>query len=160
MKSLLIVGAGGYGHLVREIAESKGYERIAFLDDNNPNAIGATKEAAKYTDYEYAIVAIGEPEIREYLFQIVSKTHKMVSLIHERAVISPSAMIGDSVVIEANAVVGANACVGKGTYINACAVVGHDAKVGDFCQIDCNSAVATNAIVPDKTKVESCTLYK
>lgn len=33
MKSLLIVGAGGYGQLVKEIAELNDYEKIDYLDD-------------------------------------------------------------------------------------------------------------------------------
>ena len=36
MKSLLILGAGGYGQLVKEIAEILGYRKISFLDDNLP----------------------------------------------------------------------------------------------------------------------------
>ena len=32
-KSLLIVGAGGHGKVVKEIAEALGYNKIAFLDD-------------------------------------------------------------------------------------------------------------------------------
>ena len=31
-KSLLIIGAGGHGRVVKEVAEALGYDRIAFLD--------------------------------------------------------------------------------------------------------------------------------
>ena len=34
MKTLIIVGAGEFGMLVKEIAELLGYEKIDFLDDN------------------------------------------------------------------------------------------------------------------------------
>ena len=40
MKKLLIIGYGGHGKVVREIAEDIGYTDIAFLDDNNNEAIG------------------------------------------------------------------------------------------------------------------------
>ena len=38
---LLIIGAGGYGQLVREIAElTEEYEQIDFLDDAYEEAVG------------------------------------------------------------------------------------------------------------------------
>lgn len=37
---LLIVGAGDHGRIISEIAEDLGYEKVAFLDDNSPQAIG------------------------------------------------------------------------------------------------------------------------
>lgn len=39
MKSLLIIGAGGHGQVVKEIAQDLGYERIDFIDDSNSHAI-------------------------------------------------------------------------------------------------------------------------
>ena len=33
MKSLLILGAGGFGHMIKETAQALGYEEIVFLDD-------------------------------------------------------------------------------------------------------------------------------
>ena len=40
-KNLLILGAGQYGQVAKEIAEETGYfDKIAFLDDNSEQAIG------------------------------------------------------------------------------------------------------------------------
>lgn len=33
MKSLLILGAGGFGRMVAETAQALGYEKVVFLDD-------------------------------------------------------------------------------------------------------------------------------
>ena len=33
MKKLLIIGAGGFGHMIKETAAELGYEEIVFLDD-------------------------------------------------------------------------------------------------------------------------------
>ena len=33
MKSLLILGAGGFGHMIQETAMQLGYEKVSFLDD-------------------------------------------------------------------------------------------------------------------------------
>ena len=34
MKSLLILGAGGFGRMVKETALALGYEKVLFLDNN------------------------------------------------------------------------------------------------------------------------------
>lgn len=38
--NLLIIGAGGHGKVVVEIAVDFGYEKIDFLDDDSPEAVG------------------------------------------------------------------------------------------------------------------------
>ncbi len=68
-KNLLIVGAGIYGVVAKEIAESMGcFEKIAFADDNaktTPNGIsviGTTKDIENLVcDYYNVVVAIGNP---------------------------------------------------------------------------------------------------
>lgn len=40
MKSLLIIGAREFGHLVKELAELQSYEKIDFLDDDSEIAVG------------------------------------------------------------------------------------------------------------------------
>lgn len=47
-KNLLIIGAGQYGALAKEIAEvMKCFEKIDFLDDNSELAIGKISEMEK-----------------------------------------------------------------------------------------------------------------
>ena len=46
MEKLLILGAGRYARVVREIAEeSNRFAEIAFLDDYKPNVIGKLSDA-------------------------------------------------------------------------------------------------------------------
>ena len=103
MKSLLIVGYGGYGQVVKEIAAMQGYDRIDFVDDNNPQAVGTTEQIEQLeTQYDGSIVAIGNPELRKLFFE---RLKNPVTLIHPSAVISDSASIGAGCVIESGAVV-------------------------------------------------------
>lgn len=39
MHALLIIGAGGHGQVVAEVASACGYDKIDFLDDQNKCAI-------------------------------------------------------------------------------------------------------------------------
>ena len=64
---LLTIGAGGYGRLVKEIAELTGFSKPDFLDDNSPLAVGKIDELEKIEDkYDGSIVAIGKyKDLRE-----------------------------------------------------------------------------------------------
>lgn len=157
MKSLLIVGAGGYGQVVKEVAESE-YQHIDFLDDNHPEAVGRIDALERIQNrYDGVIVAIGNPTIRKRVFQLIEKP---VTVIHHKAVVSESAKIGPGCVIEANCVVNSNAVIKEACFVCAGAVVNHDAVVNGFCQIDCNAVVEFKAAVPESTKVESCTVFR
>lgn len=158
MRSLLIVGAGGYGRLVKEIAALCGYDRIDFLDDNDPDSVGGIRDLEGIQDrYDGCVVAVGNPDVRE---RAAGAVRKLVKIVHPTAVISPSALVGDGCVIEANAVISAHARIGRASYLCAGAVVNHDAAVSDYCQVDCNAVVASGAAVPEKTKVHSCTVWE
>lgn len=153
----MIVGAGGYGQVVKEIADSE-YHNIDFLDDNHPEAVGRIDALERIQNrYDGVIVAIGNPTIRNRVFQLIEKP---VTVIHPRAVVSESAKIGPGCVIEANCVINPNAVIKEASFICAGAVVNHDAVVNGFCQIDCNAVVESNATVPEGTKVESCTVFR
>lgn len=156
---LLIVGAGGYGHLVKEIAELTGrYGQIDFLDDANENAVGKLCELKNIQEsYDGCVVAIGNPVVREKVFR---EMERPVSVIHPDAVISNSAEIGKGCVIEAGTVINTGAKIKDCTYICAGAVVNHNAVVSEFCQIDCNAVVSSGTCVPEGTKLESCSVWK
>lgn len=65
MKRLLILGAGGHGQVVKEIAEASGYDTVAFLDDKAPDAIGKMNEAPYLApNYDGVIIAIGNNALR------------------------------------------------------------------------------------------------
>ncbi len=66
MMNLLIVGAGQYGMVAKEIAESmRCFDRTDFVDDNSPTAIGKIVDIEKlFHDYDSAAVAIGNSDLR------------------------------------------------------------------------------------------------
>lgn len=157
MESLLIIGAGSYGMLVKEIASLVGYKTIVFLDDMNPCAIGTIGALEDVQEkYDGAIIAVGNCEIRE---KLLGQVLHPVSLIHPHAWVSPSAVVGKACVIEAGAVVNAYTEIGDSCFVCAGAVVNHHAVIESYCQIDCNAVVESMARVKRKTKVESCSVY-
>ena len=157
-ENLLILGAGQYGMVVREVAIATGeYEKIDFLDDVNPIAIGAIDTYGDFmSEYRYAFVAIGNSKVRSELLSKLENTgYELPVIISPKAYVSYSATIGGGSIVEPMAVVNTGATIGRGCLICAGAVVNHNAVVEDCCQIDCNATVSARANVSTETKVQS-----
>jgi len=161
-KKLLILGAGQYGRLARETAEATGcFDRIDFLDDNSVLAVGKLADYELLAgSYDSAFVAMGNPQLRkDWLERLERKGYDLPVLIHPRAYVSPSAVLGKGTIVEPMAVVNSEAVVETGGLLCAGSIVNHNARVMPVCQIDCGAVVASNAVVPEKTKVHSGTVY-
>lgn len=161
-KNLLILGAGQYGQVVRETAEAMGcFDKIDFLDDNSPLALGNLADYEMLQqEYSCAFVAMGNPQLRmQWLDRLEQAGFELPVLIHPKAYISPSAVLGKGTVVEPMAVVNTGAVVEAGGLLCAGCVVNHNAHVMPVCQIDCGAVVASNAIVPEGTKVPSSSAF-
>jgi len=161
-RNLLIIGAGGYGQAVKDLAEKSGrFPRIEFLDDNSPLAIGKISEGEKFIEeFPFAIIAIGNSETREKLFHGFCKLgFQFVNIISEHSHIASSAKIGKGCVIEPNVSVGANSVIGNCVFLCAGSVAGHDSIIRDMCQIDYNAVVSVGTEVPWRTKVTAGSVF-
>ena len=160
-KNLLILGAGQYGQIAKEIAESMGcFEKISFLDDcygeeNKKNGliVGKLSDYGKLVaEYPYVVVAIGCSDLRlDYIRKLQGECFHVVTLISPKAYVSPSAQIMCGSIVEPLAVINASARVAMGVYVCAGAIVNHNSFVGDGCTLQCGSIVPANALVLAKT---------
>lgn len=157
---LLILGAGGHGKVVKETAMAMGcFEKVDFLDDNSPEAIGKCKDYKRY-DYEYVFVAIGNNNLRKkWLDEITKDGYKIPSIIHPTAYISPSALIKEGVVIGARAVINTNAVIEKGCIISVGALIDHDCYVDGYSHIDIGAIVKAESKVSTLTKIDAGMAY-
>ena len=164
---LLIVGAGVYGLVAREIAEGMGcFEKIAFLDDSAKGGAGLdvvggiSDIEALAPEYKNAVVAIGNSAFRlELMERLRVAGYNIPSLISPMAYVSPSAKIGAGVFVEPMAVVHCGCEICDGCIISAGAVVNHKSVCHPGCHIDCNGTVAGNEVVPPGTKVPSGAVF-
>ena len=145
---LLIIGAGEYGQLVKEIARNK-YPVIDFLDDDSQTVVGKINDMAKYLLEYDVIVAIEDSEKRAELFNRLEVLgFRIATIISPRSYVSKSAVIEAGCVIEPMSVVHFGARVRRGTFVCTGAVVNHHAFVDEFCQINCNAVVGADVEVP------------
>lgn len=167
-RSLLIVGAGMYGAVARDIARELGcFDRVSFADDratvtaSGDEVVCLSSDVATLREYGSVAVAIGNPDVRLSLIERLTLVDgvEVVSLISPRAFVSPCAAVGTGCVIEPMAVVSAGAELGKGCLVCAGAVVNHFAVCEEGVQVDCNATVAGGVRVPRGTKITSNTVF-
>lgn len=155
MKNLLIIGAGQYGMVAKEIAESmKCFGHIDFVDDGCSSAIGKVSDIEKLIhEYDAAVVAIGNSELRLNLIKRLCEIgYEVPTLIHEKAYVSPSAKIGFGSFIEPMAVVHTGVVVETGCIISAGVILNHNSIVREGSHINCGSVVAARAEIKAATR--------
>lgn len=144
--NLLILGAGGQGQVVKELAQNISiFRKIDFLDDNpdNPNAIGKCNECAKFVEeYPIAIPSVGSCDLRmKWIDMLVREGFIIPTLIHRTAIVSPSAKIGYGTVVEAKVTIGANSNIGYGCIISSGATIDRNVNIPDGTHVDCGTIV-------------------
>ena len=130
MKRLVILGSGGYGRTVYDIAEQLGYS-ITVLDDSDKEHPLDSFSHYISDDIEF-IPAFGNNEFRlEWLERIEKAGGKPATLIHPSAYVSPNAHVFDGCIILPGAIINTGTRIGKGCIINLGATVDHDVLVED-----------------------------
>ena len=161
-KNLLILGAGGHGKVVKEIAEALGYTNIDFLDDNSTEAIGKIADSKAYiSQYPEAFVGIGNNKFRgELLNRVEQEGFAIPVLIHPTAYISKSATIEKGTVVEPKAIVNANSKVGRGCIISVGSIVDHDVVLENCVHVNAGAVCKAGSFVVKETKLEAGQVMK
>lgn len=149
MKTLYIVGAGGHGRVVADIARLNGYDDIRFLDDaEHPDlkeryVLVGTTQLLSQLPPGAVFIAVGDNYMRERLFrQAEAMSWQLPSLVHPKAVVANSVVLGKGVVVMAGAVVNPDAVIEDGCIINTGATVDHDDRIGAFSHVSVGAHLA------------------
>lgn len=127
MKAIAILGAGGHGKVVADLASLNGFTRIDFFDDKTKrgtmigpwSVVGTVDDAfSQQSTYHSLIVGVGDNKTRAKLLERIP-TQQRITLIHPTAVVSQYARVGEGVVVLAGAIVNTFASVGNGVIINS-----------------------------------------
>jgi sugar O-acyltransferase (sialic acid O-acetyltransferase NeuD family) len=158
-RALVVYGAGGHGKVVADVARTAGYEVVAFLDDDpvriGPAVMGLPVwrwsallgDDASRDRYVVAL-GIGDNGARQSIHQRVRQEgFETPALVHARAVIAPTARLGQGAVAMAGAIVNPDATVGDGVILNSGSIVEHDCAVGAFAHLSPNVALGGAARV-------------
>ena len=155
-KKLAIIGAGGHGKVIGEIALLNQYETIDFFDDraneiekfpfNVIDTLSYLKDHLE--DYESFFVAIGDNQIRSEKIQWLKK-YKMniINLVHPKSTISKFSSLGVGTCVMANAAVNPGTLIKEGVIINTSSSVDHDCIIKDYAHISPNCSLSGNVSV-------------
>ena len=155
--NLLIIGAGGHGQVVKETAEAtKQFDKIDFLDDHSPLAIGKCDEYLQFQDeYKAIFVAIGNNEVRKsWLDQVSQSSFTIPTIIHPLAYVSPSVQLAVGIVVLPFAVIHTNTHIQRGCIIGVGSIVDHDSTIGECCHINSGALVSSNQRIAAHMKIE------
>ena len=141
-RSLILIGGGGHAKVVADCAESSGYTISGFVDDGESpmlaamgfTHLGKIRDLAKVLESfkrERPVIfhAIGNNRVRRQLTESCMRQVRLAVevgnldckglaiIVHQSAVISPSAMIDCGALVGPSAVVNASAQVSEGVKI-------------------------------------------
>lgn len=158
VKSVVVVGAGGFGREVLEIfkdqnAVSRTWNILGFIDENEElygkmlngyPVLGGLNWLRKHNNDNLGCVcAIGTCEIRK---RVVEKLEEIginfCNAIHPSVIMSEFVELGQDVIICAGTILTVNIKIEDHVHINLNCTIGHDVVIGRYCTI--NPMVAIN----------------
>ena len=169
---ILIYGSSDFAPTVIELARACGHEPVGMVDDFNQKegVLGSLAEVTRsHPPAAFGMaLAIGYKDLagRWAAWQrLRSAGYHTPALIHPRAYVADSAVVGFGSMVMAGSLVDVRARIGEAAVLWPGACVNHDASVGDNCflspnttlcgfvQLGANSFVGANAAIADRSAV-------
>jgi sugar O-acyltransferase (sialic acid O-acetyltransferase NeuD family) len=160
VKSVVIVGAGGFGREVLEIFKdqnrvSKTWNILGFIDENKElhdkmvngyPVLGGLDWLRKHDSHDLGCVcAINACRTRK---QVVEKLEEIgtnfCNAIHPSVIMSEFVELGQDVIICAGSILTVNIKIGDHVHINLNCTIGHDAVIGRYCTVNPLVAISGN----------------
>lgn len=141
---LLILGAGGHGRAVADLAAELGWVVAGFTDRTGPprpGIVGTDADVgalARAGAIDAGVVGVGNSALgrRAELFQLLHDCElARPALVHPRAVLARSCRVGDGAVVFGGCVLGAGVEVGANAVCYSGVVVEHGCWIGDHCYL-------------------------
>tara|TARA_R110002020_G_scaffold367683_3_gene579570 strand:- start:31206 stop:31901 length:696 start_codon:yes stop_codon:yes gene_type:complete len=158
---LFVVGGGGHAKVVIEIARAAGWDVVAAFDPGVTGEVlgvpvrGNDHDIAAFvrdTGVRVAAIAIGNNHLRRRLaLKVRGFGCNTPVLLHERAWVSPTALIEQGGVVMAGAVINAAARIGEDAIVNTMAIVEHDCILGTAVHAASRSVMGGTCNVGDAT---------
>lgn len=152
---LIILGAGGYGRTVADVAAQTGeYDKICFLDDNgqSEDIIGKCVDYIAHNDENTMFYpAFGNNEGRIMWLKLLKKSNcRIATIVHPTAYVSPTAYVAEGNVVLPHAIVNTDCKVNEGCIVNCGAIVDHG------CILEEGVHVCLGAIVKAENRIPRC----
>ena len=149
MRDLIIVGAGGMGRTIYDMAREnasyrKEYVIKGFIDDdlhsldsfhNYPPIVGTIADYAIQSD-DIFVCSIGGESRRKCMESIIKRGGEFFTMIHPTSRIGTNVHIGKGCYIGAFTTIAADAYIDDYNFIQTNTIIGHDVHIGKWNRID------------------------
>lgn len=157
---LIILGAGGFGKTVYDVASQSGvYDSIAFLDDNSTDSrvVGKCADYSKFISPDTQIYpAFGNNNGRlDWIEKLLSEGADVPTIVHQSAYVSPTVILGKGTVVLPKAVINTDTVVEMGVIVNCSAVIDHGCVIGNGVHVCLGAIVKAENKIPDCMKIEA-----
>ena len=157
---LIILGAGGHGQVVADIARQiKRYEQVQFLDDcaEGVEIVGKCDDYLEFKNENTEMYpAFGNNEVRiQWENKMIKSGIKLAKVIHPLAYVSPQAEIANGCVVMPYAIVNTGTKIKKACIINIGSIIDHDCILEEGCHLAPGAIVKGENHLPKGTKVDS-----
>ena len=166
---LLIFGGGGHAKAIMDMVKQiEGYAIAGILDDDlaltgkevlGIPVLGTRVLLAELVEQGVNLAANGvggiiDIGVRMRIFDLLERAgYRFPALIHPRATVEPSAVVGEGVQVFANAYVGSDAVLEGKCMVNTNAVISHDCVIGNYTHIAPGALLAGHVHVGRQTLI-------
>lgn len=157
------IGAGGHAKVLLEIVRAADAADLAGLLDADSSRHGQSLEGVRILGGDellprlraegvrgafIAFASVGDAAPRERAFAMLRELGFVpLTLIHPRAMVSASAVLGEGAAILAGAIINAHARLAENVIINSGAIVEHDCRIGAGAHVATGAMLAGGVVV-------------
>jgi sugar O-acyltransferase (sialic acid O-acetyltransferase NeuD family) len=164
MSKLLIIGAGGHGRMVADMAAStESWSSIAFLDDEAREPESALPwpvlgpcdlVESMSDDYDSIALGFGDNVLRYRWSERVSALSlDLATIVSPEGIVSDHAELGPGTVVMPGAVVNIGVTTGRGVIVNTGATVDHDCRLAHASHVGPGANLGGGVLVGERTLV-------
>lgn len=165
---VVIIGAGGHAKICIDILRQTGLYEIAGATANSDAGTSVMGVPILGTDDEvltkvfnegvlHAVIGIGalkNPALRQSVFKKLQHIgFNIPTIIHPKAIVEPSAIIGQGCQIMAGAIIGSDAIISNNCVINAGTITSHDCFLEENVHLTPGSILAGNVYVGENAVI-------
>lgn len=136
---LVIVGAGGLGREVLDVALALDVDVLCFADDARAGSVVrgvAVRHPRDVPGDASFLVGVADPVARRRLTDLLASAGcRPVTLVHPRAVVAGQTLLGAGCLVMAGAHVSSSVTVGAGSQVQYNATIGHDAVLDEVVTV-------------------------
>ena len=169
MKNLIIIGAGGMGRSLYNMAigcHGYGTEFIikGFLDDDvsqldkfkgYPPILDTISNYVVQEDDVFTC-SIGEVKTKFKLCSsIIKRGGEFITLIHEQARVCNNVVLGKGSIVAPFCLVDCDTVVGEMCLLQSDAVIGHDCTIGSYTRIDTHVTLVAGTVIGDRVTIHT-----